>query len=43
MVHPMSSIQTTLKKPKIMDFFSLVELGTKPTTFYYHTLKYHNI
>jgi hypothetical protein len=26
----------------IMDFFLLVELETKPTTFYYHTLKYHN-
>jgi hypothetical protein len=27
----------------IMDFFLLVELETKPITFYCHTLKYHNI
>ncbi len=25
----------------IMDFVLLVELKTKPTTFYHHTLKYH--
>jgi hypothetical protein len=43
MVHPMSLVQTTPKKTIIMDFFLLVELKTKPTTFYHHhTLKYHN-
>jgi len=30
------------KKIIIMDFFLIVELETKPTTFYHHTLKYHN-
>ncbi len=30
------------KKTIIMDFFLLVELEIKPTTFYHHTLKYHN-
>jgi hypothetical protein len=30
------------KKNIIMDFFLLMELETKPTTFYHHTLKYHN-
>jgi hypothetical protein len=42
MVHPVSSIQTIPEKPIIMDIFLLVELESKPTTFYYHTLKYHN-
>jgi len=26
----------------IMNFSLLVELETKPTTFYHHTLKYHD-
>ncbi len=30
------------KKIIIVDFFLLVELETKPITFYHHTLKYHN-
>jgi len=30
-----------LHKIMIMDFVLLVELKTKPTTFYHHTLKYH--
>jgi hypothetical protein len=30
------------KKFIIMDFFLLVELETKPITFYHYTLKYHN-
>jgi hypothetical protein len=30
------------KKIIIMDFFLLMELETKPTTFYHNTLKYHN-
>ncbi len=30
------------KKIIIMDFVLLVELETKPTTFYHHTLKYNN-
>jgi len=30
------------KKIIIMDFFLLMEMETKLTTFYHHTLKYHN-
>jgi hypothetical protein len=34
-------VQTT-KKFIIIDFFLLIELETKPITFYQHTLKCHN-
>jgi hypothetical protein len=39
----MSPIQTILEKLSLWIFFLLVELETKPTTFYDQTLKYHNI
>jgi hypothetical protein len=34
--------QTTPKKNSLWIFLLLMELETKPTTLYHHTLKYHN-
>jgi hypothetical protein len=42
MVHPMSQSKQPQKNHHYGLFFLLVELETKPTTFYYPTLKYHN-
>jgi hypothetical protein len=36
------TVQTTSKKLSLWIFFLLVELETKLTSFYHHTLHYHN-